>query len=331
MKNRNLTIDACKGMAILLVMFGHVLVLNHMEDPYIYDVIKVIQMPFFMVVSGFLCGMGRRASSLSEYGQILKRRAVSYLVPFFFWIVLQSPEAPFSSIWGILFDLQAGLWFLMTLFVLTVMVHTAQLAAALTKRRWVFAAVYLLLAGAVAVQSLTSFTFLSPGLTRLYIPFYMAGYVTAVYKEQLKAILTRNVILAGSFVCATAFLYLVITKDLNDVSTLSGLLFQTLASFLGCILVTVLLISMRDGKAKHFLAFTGTYSLELYVLHFHFARFLYPKNRTLTLYSLEGVCFVLLAFLAMTAITAALIWLLKKWWVTDLLFFGKVRQRKKTE
>ena len=31
-KSRSLTIDATKGMAILLVMVGHVLVWNHMED-----------------------------------------------------------------------------------------------------------------------------------------------------------------------------------------------------------------------------------------------------------------------------------------------------------
>ena len=51
-KSRSLTIDATKGMAILLVMVGHVLVWNHMEDGIIYDVIKVIQMPLFILVSG---------------------------------------------------------------------------------------------------------------------------------------------------------------------------------------------------------------------------------------------------------------------------------------
>ena len=51
-KPRSQTIDAIKGAAILLVMAGHVLVWNHMEDPYVYDVIKVVQMPLFIMVSG---------------------------------------------------------------------------------------------------------------------------------------------------------------------------------------------------------------------------------------------------------------------------------------
>ena len=121
---RSQTIDAVKGAAILLVMAGHVLVWNHMEDPYLYDVIKVVQMPLFIMVSGYLCGMGRRVGSLSDYGRILKKRALAYLTPFFFWILLLHPRRPFSSVWRVLFDLDEGLWFLMTLFLLTAMVYS---------------------------------------------------------------------------------------------------------------------------------------------------------------------------------------------------------------
>ena len=54
MKERNESLDCLKGIAILLVMFGHVQVHNHMIDPYLYDVIKSIQMPLFFLVSGYL-------------------------------------------------------------------------------------------------------------------------------------------------------------------------------------------------------------------------------------------------------------------------------------
>ena len=40
MKERNESLDCLKGIAILLVMFGHVQVHNYMTDPYLYDVIK---------------------------------------------------------------------------------------------------------------------------------------------------------------------------------------------------------------------------------------------------------------------------------------------------
>ena len=45
MKERNESLDCLKGIAILLVMAGHVH--NHMTDPYLYDNIKSLQMPLF--------------------------------------------------------------------------------------------------------------------------------------------------------------------------------------------------------------------------------------------------------------------------------------------
>ena len=194
-KSRSLTLDATKGLAILLVMTGHVLVWNHMEDGIIYDVIKVIQMPLFILVSGYLCGMGRKISSLSAYGAKLKKRALSYLTPFFFWIVLQHPLHPVTNIVETLFGLDKGLWFLMTLFLLTLMVYTAELAGAVAERRYgafagkiVFWAVYLGLTAAVLLETLVGVEFLSPGLTRLYLPFYLAGYLAGEQKKRLKAL-----------------------------------------------------------------------------------------------------------------------------------------------
>ena len=214
-KSRSLTIDATKGMAILLVMTGHVLVWNHMEDGIIYDVIKVIQMPLFILVSGYLCGMGRKISSLSAYDAKLKKRALSYLTPFFFWIVLQHPLHPVANIVETLFGLDKGLWFLMTLFLLTLMVYTAELAGAVAERSFgalggkiVFWAVYLGLAAAVLLETLVGVEFLSPGLTRLYLPFYLAGYLAGEQKERLKALpeMVKNAggalaLIAGSSGC----------------------------------------------------------------------------------------------------------------------------------
>ena len=89
---RSQTIDALKGIAILIVMAGHVLSWNHMEDGYLYDAIKVIQMPLFIMVSGYLCGIGRRSADLDGYGAVIIKREYSYLVPF-----LDCTAAPASS------------------------------------------------------------------------------------------------------------------------------------------------------------------------------------------------------------------------------------------
>ena len=89
---RNKAVDAVKGVAILLVMLGHCIVLNGLNetDPYIYDVIKSVQMPLFMLVSGVLASYSLHKYRQDKWYGIKKlpKRVVSYLLPFTSWFVV---------------------------------------------------------------------------------------------------------------------------------------------------------------------------------------------------------------------------------------------------
>lgn len=127
MKERNESLDCLKGIAILLVMFGHVQVHNHMTDPYLYDVIKSLQMPLFFLVSGYLTGKGTKIQSVEQFSVRMKKRAVAYLLPFFSWLVVQHLTYVPRALKTVLFRLDYGLWFLMTLFLFTLLAYVAQL------------------------------------------------------------------------------------------------------------------------------------------------------------------------------------------------------------
>ena len=328
-QGRSQTIDAVKGAAILLVMAGHVLVWNHMEDPYIYDVIKVIQMPLFIMVSGYLCGAGRRVKDFGGYVQIMKKRAIAYLTPFFFWIILLHPRTPLSSIKATLFDLDEGLWFLMTLFLLTWMIYTAQLAESCAGRfkKAAFWTVYLALTVFVVLETFFGVEFLSPGLTRFYLPFYLTGYLAGEHKELLQKIpaVWKNVTGALSL---AVLLLMAAFLDLQDVGTLLLLGRQVLASFLGCCAVCWIFSMGRKGRVEKALAFVGKYTLEIYVLHFHFATVL-NQGKAYELYTWEGMLFAVLSFAAMSLITAVLIIVTKKFRILDFLLYGKMQKKTK--
>ena len=328
-QGRSQTIDAVKGAAILLVMAGHVLVWNHMEDPYIYDVIKVIQMPLFIMVSGYLCGAGRRVKDFGGYVQIMKKRAIAYLTPFFFWIILLHPRTPLSSIKATLFDLDEGLWFLMTLFLLTWMIYTAQLAESCAGRfkKAAFWTVYLALTVFVVLETFFGVEFLSPGLTRLYLPFYLTGYLAGEHKELLQKIpaVWKN---ATGALSLAALLLMAAFLDLQDVGTLLLLGRQVLASFLGCCAVCWIFSVGRKGRVEKALAFVGKYTLEIYVLHFHFATVL-NQGKAYELYTWEGMLFAVLSFAAMSLITAVLIIVTKKFRILDFLLYGKMQKKTK--
>lgn len=163
--------------------------------------------------------------------------------------------------------------------------------------------------------------FLSPGLTRLYLPFYLLGYLAGEYKKQISEIpvIAKKLLFAVSM---AGFLALVVFCDLQDVGSLMLLLRQLLASVLGCCVVVYGMSFIRDGRAKRFLAWLGGYTLEIYVLHFHFATIL-NRGIAYELYSWQGVIFVTASFAAMSLITAVIIAVTKKIPLLNFLLYGK--------
>lgn len=343
MKQRDNSIDAIKGVAILLVMFGHVFVHNHMEDPYVYDFIKAVQMPLFIIISGYLCGQGRKVTSLKEYINVMKKRAVAYLVPFFAWLTVMHLGNLAEAYRTIFVQLDYGLWFLGVLFILTFMTYTAQLVAGIVKKKnslvseIIFWGAYGVLSSILAVQILTGNTFLSPYLTIIYVPFYMLGYAFGKYgkavlcwgtKESGKLDCKNNPIVKVVAVAASiVFLYLVAARNLNSMETKMDTLIQMIASVLGCIGIIYGVLQLKESKIKNIFAKIGGYTLELYVIHYHFANMLNFYDKQYDFYTLEGFLFVVVSFVAMCAVTFCCIWMMKKVRVIDFLFFGKKDRR----
>lgn len=336
---RDSSVDAVRGIAIILVMIGHVFVHNQMEDPYIYDFIKAVQMPLFMIISGYLCGQGRKTGDLGSYVTILKKRAIAYLVPFFFWLIVLHPRNILGAFQRILFELDFGLWFLAVLFILTFMVYTAQLfAGTICKKRngfyelffWGGYGCFCLI---LVMQILLGNRFLSPYLTIIYVPFYMLGYVAGDYGKRFFAWKKENqgifrfgrnrVLDLAMWICFGAFIYLVAVKNLNSMESRLDTMVQMLASLLGSVAIIYGTFSWKDGKIKQFFAKIGCYTLEIYVIHYHYANVLNFHQRQFNVYTLEGAAFVVLSFVTMAAVTFAWIWVLKRIRCLNFMLFGK--------
>ena len=335
---RNSSIDAIKGLAIVLVMIGHVFVHNQMEDPYVYDFIKAVQMPLFMIVSGYLCGQGRRISDIRTYGKVMGKRAVTYLVPFFSWLTLMHWNNLAEAYGKIFFELDFGLWFLAVLFLLTFMVYTAQLAAARLREKSylasevVFWMVYGAFCAVLVFQILTGNAFLSPYLTIIYVPFYMLGYAAGNYgkrffcwdsNEQGKIDYKNSRLIQWAMLLSAAiFLYLVAARNLNSMESKADTLIQMAASLFGSASIIYGVFCWKDGRIKTFFSKIGLYTLEIYVLHYHFADILNFHHISYEFYTVKGAVFVAASFAAMSAVTFVSIWMLKKVRILDFLLFG---------
>lgn len=352
-RTRDKSLDAVKGFAIVLVMLGHCIVKNDMvdpvKDPYVYDVIKAIEMPLFIMISGYLAGLSKRKDSLKEAAYTIRKRAVSYLVPFFVWLFLSNlisgQFAPLQALKDVLFHLDWGLWFLMTLFLITVLV----LLAECFPKTWQSAAFLLTAYILFFLQSRSGNTFLSPHLTVRYMPYYLVGFLVSRYVFPLKnngnkwiLLLTKKKVLWGLWgISLFGFVWLIVRYDMVTVHSTKELLCQMTASLLGSYLCFLGIYRFYEARkvpedfAKNvqlskppFLAQVGLYTLEIYVLHFRFVRMLGFYKRGYSLYSLEGIGVVLASFLVMSVLTWLIIVLVKKVPFLDFLLFGKSRPRR---
>ncbi len=336
MTKRNQTLDALKGFTIILVMLGHCIVLNGMQDGIIYDAIKAIQMPLFMMISGYITGMTGEVDSFMKFIGKLQKRTVSYLVPFFSWIVILHVRHLPGEFVNTLFQLDRGLWFLMTLFLLTAVMYLAILVRECTVLHNAgFLLIWVLAFTGLLIQIRFGNAFLSPHLTIFYMPFYLCGYlICRIYgiliekadnnKIASDILRLKYQMILGIFVL-TLFIWLIFKYDMIVANNKWELLCQVAASVLGCYLCYLLIIMIPINKVKSALAFVGKYTLEIYVLHYHFATILGIQDMKLQLYSLEGAGYILLTFLIMCPLTAASIWLCKRFMIVDLLLFGKMK------
>lgn len=186
MNKRLLYIDGLKGLAIFLVILGHMLQHYYSDSSYGVRLISSFHMPLFMFMSGYVC------FKKSEWSMISKR-AVQLLVPFFSYIVLN------IVFWGIktgvwhslseslvntLLHPDYGLWFLWALFFISVL-HIAckKLSSICRIKEWiVYGIVAIVLNAFVYIFNFKLFGF---HWIAWYFIYYMTGIVWRNYDFKL--------------------------------------------------------------------------------------------------------------------------------------------------
>lgn len=328
MAKRNQSLDAMKGFVILLVMIGHIINLNRFHDPYIYPLIEAVQMPAFFMISGYISGMKSPVSNIMDWRQVISKRAVTYLFPFFTWLLLKQWDDLIRGFTNTMIQLDRGLWFLMTLFIINVLLYTTQL---LNKKGYQkskftgflgFCVVFLLLSSVFVVQYIMGNPFLSPVLTIKYIPPFLFGYFLSVYKEEIQSIFKREIQTIAFFACLILFFVLCLWQN-NFTSPLLILSMSIIKGLLGSYVVFYAFSKSKENLIKSKLAWIGKYTLEIYTVHFHFATKLNFGDLNFGLYSFQGFLFVLATFIIMSITSALLIYMIKQNKVTNLLMFGR--------
>lgn len=206
--NRHLPLlDLMKGIAIFLVVAGHVLTMciRDIDRAPLFKFIGEVHMPLFFFVSGFL-SMRR-----NDNGDIVRpklwSRVVRLLVPmvavstlWIYWFPasgLQSPLEPgWSGLWGSMW--KNGYWFTLVLFEITLLYIPITLIFNRMRKLWAQIATTLAYCGLVGV----AFSFLpahiasisSLPLAAMFLPPFLAGAIAADRREAFLAWSRRSTV-----------------------------------------------------------------------------------------------------------------------------------------
>lgn len=117
-------IDVVKALTIYLVVLGHVIQFWQYKDSWwnerLFLIIYSFHMPLFMMVSGLVVGMFRKHI---PYSAFIRKRFIQLMIPYLSWAliyVLRKPKLEFEMIFTYPNNC---LWFLWTLFFISIMVE----------------------------------------------------------------------------------------------------------------------------------------------------------------------------------------------------------------
>ena len=298
MQNKNPTIDIARGIAIILVVYGHVI--EHSMAPWsedffqnpIFKIIYTFHMPLFVFISGYLMADSLNRHSIKE---VLKSRCKSLFIPFVSLAVLGSIVMYFLNILfgnntgrvdflGQLADqllLKPSVWFLFTLFALSCLLLFSK---TLEKRAGViiFAPIYLVLM-VIPHNDYGALYYI-----KWFYLFYVAGYFLNKANITIPNASLKTIIFIVSLILFGWLIYDWNTNDyiyINKMNLLSGhcvagilrIMYRCVMGFLGISIIFYISNFLSKSKLSFFLGLIGIYSLDIYIVQMFIVEGIYPR------------------------------------------------------
>lgn len=271
-------IDRMKGLAIFLVVMGHVYGMAFAQSAdVVYRVISSFHMPLFMFLSGLVACSGVKTPywSLSR----LAKKMRGLLVPLLVFGMCFTMTFTKDIVSGIIAFLESpnknGYWYLMTLAVFYVSLSLSRLNV---KQKW-----YIDVALAIAIwggmftlwkytaQTKDYFCMLNCGN---FYPFFMLGVMTTKY-NLLNKIQKANWVFS---LCVVGYAFLFcVDMPFHALVSLNKHIFLPFCM----VYIVVTLFVGRHGATscwENILDFVGKRTLDIYVIHYFFISMIHLKN-----------------------------------------------------
>lgn len=274
---------------MLLVVLGHTITgcTTGSQDSFLYNVIWSLQMPLFVLISGYVTRYSRGCCDGKSLKKYVYRRSLAYLLPWVVWTFLIRGlirgNGNFLNPSWVCYNMDSGYWFLVTIWTISICFGFSEFFAKKlfhSINKEIMATSFLFgLFGIVllAIGMTAGMNFLGIKLTLYYLPFYLLGYLYGKLGDNLESMKMGNTIktiaVAISTVVWVYFMYNFNLFNLPDSG--SSIVLRIISSITGCITVCGLceglfcavdrVENQRVGKWGEAFQWSGIHSVEIYL------------------------------------------------------------------
>lgn len=283
-ENRNQFVDVMRGIAMLLVVLQHTMsgCTVGAENTFVFNIAWSLQMPLFILISGYVTKYSRPISDGKGLWKYVKRRTVAYMLPWAVWSFLVRGiifgEDGFLNVKHLLWNMDSGYWFLATIWTISMIFGIASFIAErvskenLLKKQIVLLGCYLVgMVLLVGIGAILGLSFFAIKLTLYYMPFYYAGFLYGQFDDRMKeSEIGKKIIDSVVAICFVVWLFVILRFPLYEMSDGGfAIILRAATSLAGCIAVCGLcrgIFSSKIGGGT--LAWVGEHSLEVYLTHY---------------------------------------------------------------
>ena len=262
-ENRNQFVDIMRGIAMLLVVLGHTMTgcTVDSQKSFIFNIIWSLQMPLFILISGYVTKYSRPISNSKGLWKYVKRRTVAYMLPWAVWSFLVRGiifgEDDFLNVKHLLWNMDSGYWFLATIWTISMIFGIASFVAErlskenLLKRQIVLLGFYLVgMILLVGIGAILGLSFFAIKLTLYYMPFYYAGFLYGQFDDRMKeSEIGKKIIDSVIAICFVVWLFIILRFSLYEMSDGGfAIILRAATSLAGCIAVCGLCRGIFSSK-----------------------------------------------------------------------------------
>ena len=267
-KNENVLridfVDQLKGLAILLVVMGHIYIYKITDKPLITGIIYTFHMPLFMILAGYVSTKPIENSIHSKIS-FIKKKFRNLMVPYLsfsiiYGLILAGPHSI------IMMQYKAPFWFLLILFIL----HLVKLIInKYIDNNLIFIGYIALSIGVLYILAILFPTISSISRLWYYLIWFYIGYIIRKYKWMDNAVRNNPAVMIAAFLIYLMIslivyfnAFVVFNSDIRN-------LFTGITASVVLIYLFNLPIKFSIG-IKKILSYLGKKSLDIYVIHYFF-------------------------------------------------------------